>query len=100
VVSVTSEVLANASVQSASARSARPDPNPPAGNDSFGALIDSNASQGDNRAQANSQASSQDNSQGPSQAPAPRRADDSQGASDNRSRDTTSASDNASRNDS
>jgi flagellar hook-length control protein FliK len=95
VVSVTSEVLANASVQSASARSARPDPGPPAGNDSFGALIDSNAGQSDNRAQANPQ----DNPQGPSQAPAPRRADDSHGPSNSRSRDTTSASDNPPRND-
>ena len=95
-VSVTSEVLANASVQSASARSARPDPTPPAGNDSFASLIDSNASQSDNRTQANSQATVQDNSA--SQAPAPRRADDQQSA-DNRSRDTASASDNAPRND-
>jgi flagellar hook-length control protein FliK len=97
VVSVTSEVLANASVQSASARSARPDPSPPA---SFAALIDSNVGQSDNRAQASSQANSQDNSQAASQAPAPRRADDSQGPSDNRSRDTSSASDNPPRNDS
>ena len=95
-VSVTSEVLANASVQSASARSARPDPNPPAGNDSFAALIDSNANHSDSRAQANAQ----DNSQAASQAPAPRRADDSQAPTDNRSRDNTSASDNAPRNDS
>ena len=93
-VSVTSEVLANASVQSASARSARPDPTPPAGNDSFASLIDSNASQNDNRA---AQTSSQDNSPPASPAPAPRRADDTQGA-DNRPRDT-SASDNAPRND-
>ena len=97
-VSVTSEVLANASVQSASARSARPDPSPPAGNDSFAALIDSNAGHSDNRAQPSSQANSQDNSQVPSQAPAPRRADDSQGPSDSRSRDNAAASDNAPRN--
>ena len=98
-VSVTSEVLANASVQSASARSARPDPSPPAGNDSFASLIDSNASHSDNRAQANSQTNSQDNSPGrvtgdpPPGAPTIRRA-----ASDSRSRDTAAASDNAPRN--
>lgn len=91
-VSVTSEVLANASVQSAPARSVRPDPNPPAGNDSFASLIDSNASHHDSRIQAGSQ----DNSPPASQAPALRRADDSQGSTD-RSRDTTSASDNAQR---
>ena len=82
-VSVTSEVSANASFQSAAARSARPDSEPSAGNDSFAALVDSNtaASNNDNRAQDN--------------APAPRRSDDAQAASDNRSRDNTAASDKA-----
>ena len=94
-VSVTSEVLASASVQSASTRSARPDPSPPAGSDSFATLIDSNASQSDR-----AQASSQDNFQAPSKASARRRADDSQGTSDNRSRGPAAASDNAPRNDS
>ena len=50
-VSVTSEVLANASFQGAQARSARPDSDQSAGNDSFAALVDSNAaaSNNDNR---------------------------------------------------
>jgi chemotaxis protein MotD len=89
VVSVTSEVSANASFQNAAAKSARPDSDPPAGNDSFAALVDSNtaASRNDNRAQ--------------DQAPAPRRSDDAQ-ASGNRSRDrdNAAASDKAARNDS
>ena len=82
-VSVTSEVSANASFQSAAARSARPDAEPSAGNDSFGALVHSNtaASRNDNRA--------------PDPAPAPRRADDKQATSDNRSRDNAAASDKA-----
>ena len=82
-VSVTSEVSANASFQNAAARSARPDSEPSAGNDSFAALVDSNtaASNNDNRAQDN--------------APAPRRSDDAQAASDNRSRDNAAASDKA-----
>ena len=52
-VSVTSEVSANASFQNAAARSARPDSEPSAGNDSFAALVDSNtaASNNDNRTQ-------------------------------------------------
>jgi flagellar hook-length control protein FliK len=88
VVSVTSEVSANASFQNAAARSARPDSEPSARNDSFAALVDSNsaASNNDNRAQENR---SQDN------APAPRRSDDAQAASDNRSRDNAAASDKA-----
>jgi chemotaxis protein MotD len=83
VVSVTSEVSANASFQSAAARSARPDSDPPAGNDSFAALVDSNtaASRNDNRAQDS--------------APAPRRPDDTQAASGSRSRDNAAASDKA-----
>lgn len=87
-VSVTSEVSANASFQHAAARSARPDSEPPARNDSFAALVDSNTAAGnnDNRAQDN--------------APATRRADDGQAASDNRSRDNAAASDKAARNDS
>ena len=82
-VSVTSEVSANASFQNAAARSARPDSEPPARNDSFAALVDNNtaASNNDNRAQDN--------------APAPRRYDDAQAASDNRSRDNAAASDKA-----
>ena len=81
-VSVTSEVSANTSFQNAAAKSARPDSDPPAGNDSFAALVDSNtaASRNDNRAQ--------------DQAPAPRRSDDAQ-ASSNRSRDNAAASDKA-----
>ncbi len=91
-VSVTSEVLANASFQSAAARSARPDSDQSARNDSFAALVDSNtaASNNDNRTQDN--------------APAPRRSDDSQAASDSRARDNAAsdkaASDKAARNDS
>ena len=82
-VSVTSEVSANTSFQNAAARSARPDSEPSAGNDSFAALVDSNtaASNNDNRTQDN--------------APAPRRSDDAQAASDNRSRDNAAASDKA-----
>ena len=85
-VRVTSEVSANASFQNAAAKSARPDSDSPAGNDSFAALVDSNtaASRNDNRAQ--------------DQAPAPRRSDDTQ-ASGNRSRDNAAASDKAARND-
>jgi len=88
VVSVTSEVLANASFQGAQARSARLDSDQSTGNDSFAALVDSNtaASSNDNRAQDNR---AQDT------APAPRRSDDPQAASDNRSRDNTAASDKA-----
>ena len=80
-VSVTSEVLANASFQGAQARSARADSDQSAGNDSFATLVDSNAaaSNNDNRAQDRAQDS----------APAPRRSDDSQAASDNRARDNT-----------
>jgi chemotaxis protein MotD len=83
VVSVTSEVSANASFQNAAARSARPDSEPSAGHDSFAALVGSNTPAGnrDNRAQDN--------------APAPRRPDDAQAASDNRSRDNAAASDRA-----
>jgi flagellar hook-length control protein FliK len=83
VVSVTSEVSANASFQSAAARSARPDSEPSAGNDSFATLVDSNtaASRNDNRTQ--------------DPAPTPRRSDDSQTASNNRSRDNAAASDRA-----
>ena len=83
-VSVTSEVSANAAFQSAQARSARPDSSASAGNDSFATLVDSNtAASSDNRAQDTSSA----------QAPAPRRADDSQAPPDNRSRDNAAASD-------
>ena len=86
-VSVTSEVLANASFQGAQARSARADSDQSAGNDSFATLVDSNAaaSNNDNRAQDRAQDS----------APAPRRSDDSQAASDNRARDNAAASDKA-----
>ena len=82
-VSVTSEVSVNTSFQNAAARSARPDSEPSARNDSFATLVDSNtaASNNDNRAQDN--------------APAPRRSDDAQAASDNRSRDNAAASDKA-----
>jgi flagellar hook-length control protein FliK len=85
VVSVTSEVLANASFQNAAARSARPDSEPSGRNDSFATLVDSNtaASRNDNRA--------------PDTPPAPRRSDDAQAASDNRSRNDTAASDRADR---
>ena len=84
-VSVTSEVSANASFQNAAARSARPDSEPPARNDSFATLVDSNtaASRNDNRA--------------PDAPPAPRRSDDAQAASDNRSRNDAAASDKADR---
>jgi flagellar hook-length control protein FliK len=84
VVSVTSEVSASTSLQNAQARSARPDPGPSAGNDSFAALVDSNAaaSANDNRAQ---DTSSND----------PRRAD----GPGNRSRDNTAAPDKTPRND-
>ncbi|MEH2587584.1 flagellar hook-length control protein FliK [Bradyrhizobium sp. AZCC 1721] len=81
-VSVTSEVSANASFQSAAARSARPDSDPPGGNDSFAALVDSNTA-----------ASHNDRAQ--DAAPSPRRSDDAQSASDNRSRDSAAASDKA-----
>ena len=95
-VSVTSEVLANASFQGAQARSARADSGQSAGNDRFATLVDSNAaaSNNDNR--------TQDRAQDP--APAPRRPDDSQAASDSRARDNAAsdkaASDKAARNDS
>jgi chemotaxis protein MotD len=94
VVSGTSEVLASASVQNATARSTRQDSSPPAGNDSFASLIDSNAaaSSRDNRAQDNSPDTS---APATSQTPAPRRADDAQKSSDGRSRDNTAASDKA-----
>jgi len=84
VVSVTSEVLANASFQGAPPRSARSDSDQASGNDSFSALVNSNAAAGnaDNR--------SQDTSAAPT--PAPRRADDSQATPDNRSRDNAAAS--------
>ncbi|MCA6114656.1 flagellar hook-length control protein FliK [Bradyrhizobium sp. WSM 1738] len=74
--------MANASFHSAAAKSARPDPDPPAGNDSFAALVDSNAAanRNDNRAQES--------------APAPRRSDDTP-ASGNRQRDNAAASDKA-----
>src|SRR6059036_1069810 len=87
VVSVTSEVLANASFQGAQARSARADSDQSAGNDSFAALVDSNAaaSNNDNRVQDRVQDRTQDS------APAPRRSDDSQAASDNRARDNAAA---------
>ncbi|KRR18333.1 flagellar hook-length control protein FliK [Bradyrhizobium retamae] len=81
-VSVTSEVSANASFQSAAARSARPDSDPPARNDSFASLVDSNTA-----------ASHNDRAQ--DAAPSPRRSDDAQSASDNRSRDSAAASDKA-----
>jgi flagellar hook-length control protein FliK len=75
VVSVTSEISANASFQNAAARSARPDSDPRPGTDSFATLVDSNtaASRSDNRAHDS--------------APSPRRSDDAPTASDNRSRD-------------
>ncbi|WP_426528393.1 flagellar hook-length control protein FliK [Bradyrhizobium sp. McL0615] len=81
-VSVTSEVSANASFQNAAARSARPDSEPPAGNDSFAALVDSNTA-----------ASRNDRAQDSAPAPAMRRNDDT--AIDNRSRDNAAASDKA-----
>ncbi|WP_065753327.1 flagellar hook-length control protein FliK [Bradyrhizobium paxllaeri] len=87
-VSVTSEVSANASFQTAAARSARPDAEPSAGNDSFAALVDSNT------------AASRDDHRAPDTAPAPRRSDDTPAASDNRSRDNAAAPDKAARNDS
>jgi flagellar hook-length control protein FliK len=87
VVSVTSEVSANVSFQGASARSARSESEQSAGNDSFAALVDSNA------AAANADKRSLDASA--AQTPAPRRADDSPGTPDNRSRDNTAASDQA-----
>jgi len=79
--------LANASFQGAQARSARADSGQSAGNDSFAALVDSNsaASNNDNRVQDRTQDS----------ASAPRRADDSQAASDNRARDNAAAADKA-----
>ena len=95
-VSVTSEVLANASFQSAQAKSARADSGQSAGNDSFAMLVDSNAaaSNNDNRAKDRTQDST----------PTPRRSDDSQATSDNRARDNAAtdkaASDKAARNDS
>jgi flagellar hook-length control protein FliK len=102
VVSVTSEVLANVSFLGASARSGRPDSD--SSNNSFAALVDSNAapSNSDNRPQDTSRDIARDASSAP--APAPRRADDPPPA-DNRSRDDTtasdkSASDKAARNDS
>ena len=84
VVSVTSEVLANASFQNAKAKSARADSSQSAGNDSFATLVDSNTAAGnnDNRAPDRSRDS----------ASAPRRPDDSQAASDNRARDKAPAS--------
>ncbi|NOJ47320.1 flagellar hook-length control protein FliK [Bradyrhizobium archetypum] len=82
-VSVTSEVSANASFQSAAARSARPDPERPVGNDSFAALVDSNA------------ASSRNDDRMQDTASAPRRSDDAQAVSDSRARDNTAASDKA-----
>ena len=69
--------------QTAAARSARPDSEPPAGNDSFAALVDSNTA-----------ASNNDNSH-PGQRARPRRSDDAQAASDNRSRANAAASDKA-----
>jgi chemotaxis protein MotD len=90
VVSVTSEVLPNASFQNAQVKSARADTGQSAGNDSFATLVDSNtAASKDNRAQDRAQDS----------APAPRRSDDTQPASDNRARNNA-ASDKAARNDS
>lgn len=86
-VSVTSEVSANASFQSAAARSVRPDSDPRAGNDSFAALVDSNTA-----------ASHNDRAQDYAPPAAPRRNDDTQAASDNRSRDNAAASDKAARN--
>jgi chemotaxis protein MotD len=78
VVSVTSEVLANASFQNAQARSAKTDSDQPSGNDRFAALVDSNtaaSSNNDNRADGTA---------------APRRGDD-QPAPDNRARDNSAA---------
>jgi flagellar hook-length control protein FliK len=85
VVSVTSEVSANASFQNAAARSARPDSDPRPGTDSFATLVDSNtaASRNDNRVQDS--------------APPPRRSDDTQTTSGNRSRDNGATSDKAGR---
>ncbi len=86
-VSVTSEVLANASFQNAQAKSARADSGQSAGKDSFATLVDSNtaATNNDNRAQDRARDS----------APAARRPDDSQAASDSRARDKAAASDKA-----
>ena len=85
-VSVRSEVLANATYQGASAKSARLDSGQSAGADSFAALIDNNAaaSTADNRPQ--------DTSTAP--APAPRRTDNSTPVVDTRPRDNRKASDN------
>ncbi|MFL6840776.1 MAG: flagellar hook-length control protein FliK [Bradyrhizobium sp.] len=90
-ISVTSEVSANLSFQGASARSARPDSDPSAGNDSFAALVDSSTADtnNDNRAQDKSSA----------QAAAPRRADDPPPPADTRSRDNSKAPDKAARED-
>ena len=63
-VSVTSDVSANTSFQNAAAKSARPDSEPSAGNDSFAALVDSNT------------AARQQRSRAQDSAPAPRRSDD------------------------
>jgi flagellar hook-length control protein FliK len=89
VVSVTSELSANLAFQGTSARSARPDSDPSAGNDSFAALVDSNTADAtyDNRAQDKSSA----------QAAAPRRADDPPPPADTRSRDNGKAADKAAR---
>src|SRR3954453_13570635 len=91
VISVTSEVSANLSFQGASARSARPDSDPSAGNDSFAALVDSSTADtnNDNRAQDKSSA----------QAAAPRRPDDPPPPADTRSRDNSKAPDKAARED-
>src|SRR4029079_4243319 len=85
VVSVTSEVLANASFQNAAARSARPDSEPSGRSDSFATLVDRHtaARRNDNRA--------------PDTPPASRRFVDAPAAADNRSRNDTAASDRADR---
>src|SRR5262245_43462877 len=80
VVSVTSEVSANASFQRAAARSVRSDSEPSAGNDGFAALVDSNTA-----------ASRNDRAQDSAPPPASRRNDDTQAATDNRSRDNAAS---------
>jgi flagellar hook-length control protein FliK len=90
VVSVPSEVSANVAFQATSARSSRPASDPSARNDTFGALVDSNAAAGnDNRSQDTSS----------TRPTPPRRADDRPPAAEVRSPDSDTASDRVARND-
>lgn len=86
-VSVTQEALAGMSFQPTSARSGRPDSDPPPGNDSFAALVDSNTT-----------ASSDSRADDPAPA-APRRNDDPPPAADP-PRDASAAPERPARNDS